>query len=108
MSLYIELQALENGAHRNQRGDMLPAPDGWLEVPPEMEEEAWGYLPFIELTVEDGAITAVAQGEIPEPETEPEAPISDIALLKAQINALIEQNAFLEDCMTELILAVLE
>jgi len=85
MSLYIELQALENGAHRNQRGDGLPAPDGWLEVPPELEEEAWGYLPFIMLTTEDGAITAVAQGQIPEAEDEP-TPEPSVAEI---INALL-------------------
>ena len=70
--LIIEQAALSNGAHRSQQGDSLPLPDGYLTVPPELEEEAWGYLPFLLLTVENGAITAVAQGEIPEPEEKPE------------------------------------
>jgi len=83
MSLYIELQALENGAHRNQRGDGLPVPDGWLAVPPELEEKAWGYLPFIALTVEGGVITAVAQGETPEPEEEPTPEPSVTELMNA-------------------------
>jgi len=83
MSLYIELQALENGAHRNQRGDGLPVPDGWFAVPPELEEEAWGYLPFIALTVEDGIITAVTQGDIPEAEDEPMPEPSIVELMNA-------------------------
>ena len=39
----------------------------WLEVPPELEEEAMSYLPFIILTIKKGAITGVAQGQRPEP-----------------------------------------
>ena len=73
--LLIELEALENGAHRNQRSDAgLPVlPEGWLPVAPELEEEAWGYLPFINITeVTDNIITGVEQGTIPPPEPEPE------------------------------------
>ena len=43
------------------------------EVAEELEEEAWGYLPFINITeITDGVITGVEQGTIPEPEPEPE------------------------------------
>ena len=75
--LWIETAAQENGAHRNQRSDAgLPVlPEGWLPVAPELEEEAWGYLPFIQITeITDGEITGVAQGPIPEPGPEPELP----------------------------------
>ena len=75
--LLLEVEALENGAHRNQRSDAgLPAlPEGWLPVAAELEEEAWGYLPFIQITeITDGEITGVAQGPIPEPGPEPELP----------------------------------
>ena len=73
--LLIELAALANGAHRNQRSDTaFPViPEGYAAVAEELEEEAWGYLPFINITeVTDGVITGVEQGTIPPPEPEPE------------------------------------
>ena len=82
--LLIELAALENGAHRNQRSDAgLPVlPEGWLPVAPELEEEAWGYLPFINITeVTDGIITGVEQGTTPEPGPEPELLPTDTEVL---------------------------
>ena len=60
--LLIELEALANGAHRNQRSDTaFPViPEGYAAVAEELEEEAWGYLPFINITeVTDGVITGV-------------------------------------------------
>lgn len=81
--LIIELAPFSNGAHRNQIGTLMRPPEGWAIVPPELEDEAKGYLPFIDLTVEDGKITAVAQGVIPEPEPEPEPePTTDEILLE--------------------------
>ena len=66
--LIIELSAFPNGAHRNQSGGFTVVPDGWAIVPQELEAEAVGYLPYIDLTVSDGAITGVAQGVIPAPD----------------------------------------
>ena len=65
--LIIEIAAT-NGAHRNQTGNFSAVPDGWAIVPLELEDEAMGYLPYIDLTVSDGVVTAVAQGTIPEPD----------------------------------------
>ena len=65
--LIIEIAAT-NGAHRNQTGNFSAVPDGWAIVPLELEAEAMGYLPYIDLTVSDGVVTAVAQGTIPEPD----------------------------------------
>ena len=84
--LLIELEALENGAHRNQRSDTaFPViPEGYAAVAEELEEEAWGYLPFIHITeVTDGVITGVEQGIIPPPEPEPELPPTDTEVLNA-------------------------
>lgn len=69
--LIIEIAAT-NGAHRNQAGSFAAIPEGWAGVPAELEAEAMGYLPYINLTISDGAITAVAQGTIPEPDPVPE------------------------------------
>ena len=69
--LAIDLNAMKNGAHNNLCYDTVPngytLPEGWAIVPKELEEEAVGYLPFIELTLEDGAITGVAKGPTPGP-----------------------------------------
>lgn len=65
--LIIEISAT-NGAHRNQTGSFAAIPEGWAEVPAELEADAMGYLPYIDLTVSNGVITAVAQGAIPEPD----------------------------------------
>ena len=84
--LLIELEALANGAHRNQRSDAaFPViPEGYAAVAEELEEEAWGYLPFINITeVTDGVITGVEQGAIPPPEPEPELPPTDTEVLNA-------------------------
>ena len=73
--LIIEMHELGNGAHNNQRfkGSLAKIPSGWFRVAEELEEEAWGYLPFINITeVTDGVITGVEQGTIPPPEPEPE------------------------------------
>ena len=65
--LMVELEPLSNGARRNLRydGAAPPPPPGWAVVPGELEEEAMGYLPFMELTVEEGAVTAVSPGARP-------------------------------------------
>lgn len=64
--LIIEITARPNGAHRNQSGSFATIPDGWVQVPEIMAMEAKSYLPYIDLTVEDGQITAVAQGTVPD------------------------------------------
>ena len=84
--LIIEMSELENGAHNNQRfkGSLAKIPSGWFRVAEELEEEAWGYLPFINITeVTDSVITGVEQGTIPPPEPEPERPPTDTEVLNA-------------------------
>lgn len=69
----IEIAALENGAHRNQSGNMQTVPDGWAVIPESMETKNF---PFGNVTAEeiDGIMTVTSwtPGEIPEPEPEPE------------------------------------
>ena len=88
--LLIEVEALENGAHRNQRSEtpFTVIPEGMLPVAEELEEEAWGYLPFINITeVTDGVITGVEQGTIPEPDPEELA-----AQARSQRDALLAET----------------
>jgi len=68
----IEIAPLENGAHRNQTSNAITAPDGWIVVPPALQEQAQNFLPFIVLDIENGLLVSVSQGVIPPPEPEPE------------------------------------
>lgn len=70
----VQIDALDNGAHRNQTIDSLTAiPEGWAVVPDDMVTDNF---PFGDLTAEkiDGVmmVTSWTPGVIPEPEPIPE------------------------------------
>lgn len=69
----VEINALENGAHRNQTGTFSTVPDGWAVIPDNMVCENF---PFGEVEVAeiDGVMTVTkwTPGEMPEPEPMPE------------------------------------
>ena len=65
----IEMKALPNGAHRNQTCDISFVPEGWAVIPDEMEIPAT--FPFVNIEVEDGVVTAMTEGVVPEPAPEP-------------------------------------
>lgn len=70
----VQIEQLENGAHRNQTIDSLTTiPDGWAVVPDDMVTDNF---PFGDLTAEkiDGVmmVTSWTPGVIPEPEPIPE------------------------------------
>lgn len=73
MNRYIEIAALENGAHRNQTGGMSTPPNGWALIPPGMVCENF---PFGEVTAEEVngvmTVTSWTPGVIPDPEEPPE------------------------------------
>lgn len=66
----IEITALPNGAHRNQTGDFRTIPEGWAVVPEEMEIPET--FPFVNIEAEDGVVTSMTAGTVPEPEPKPE------------------------------------
>lgn len=59
--LIVKLEAGETGARGNQV--IYPAleeiPEGWAEVPQELEAEALEFLPWMTLEVRDGKITGI-------------------------------------------------
>jgi hypothetical protein len=70
----VQIEKLENGAHRNQTIDSLTAiPEGWAVVPDDIVTDNF---PFGDLSTEkvDGLmmVTSWTPGIIPEPEPEPE------------------------------------
>lgn len=66
----IEIEPLENGAHRNQSGKVLSAPEGWAYIPDDLEIP--DTFPFVELTVEGDIVTGMTPGVVPTPEPAPE------------------------------------
>ena len=79
--LIIEIAAQSNGAHRNQTGTFRTIPDGWAEVPSNIEiPDAF---PFVNIEVENGVVTSMTAGVVPEPEPEPEPEPTDTEVLNA-------------------------
>lgn len=67
----VEIAPLSNGAHRNDRRDSFKTiPEGWAVVPEGMEIP--GTFPFVNIEAEDGVVTSMTAGVVPEPEPEPE------------------------------------
>lgn len=77
--LIIEIASLDNGAHRNQTGTFRTIPDGWAIVPAEIEVP--DTFPFVNIEVEDGVVTSMTAGVVPEPEPEPEPEPTDTEVL---------------------------
>lgn len=109
----IEISALDNGAHRNQSGNMQTVPDGWAVIPESMETKNF---PFGNATAEEingvMTVTSWTPGEIPEPGPEP-GPVKSVGdrvtelesennILRQQVSALSDQNDFQEELIVEL------
>lgn len=68
--LIIEIQPLENGAHRNQTCNLNTIPEGWAEVPDSISVP--DTFPFVDIEVDGQTVTSMTAGTVPEPEPEPE------------------------------------
>ena len=82
----IEIAALDNGAHRNQTGDLRTIPEGWAVIPDDMVCENF---PFGEVEVEDvnGVMTVTkwTPNVMPEPEPIPEPEPTQLDIIEAQV-----------------------
>ena len=67
----IEINALPNGAHRNQNGGATVVPSGWAVIPDNIVVP--DTFPFVDIEVKDGLVVSMTAGVMPEPEPEPEA-----------------------------------
>ena len=81
--LIIEIAALENGAHRNQTGDLRTIPEGWAVVPESIEVP--DTFPFVDIEVEGQTVTSMTPGVVPEPEPAPEPEPTQLDLIEAQV-----------------------
>ena len=66
----IKIKALENGAHDNQNGTLSYVPEGWAIIPDTIEIP--DTFPFVNIEVEDGVVTKMTEGIVPEPTPMPE------------------------------------
>ena len=68
----IEIISLKNGSHRNINLDGITGKpdDGWAVIPDTMYIP--DTFPFVNITVENGVVTSMTAGTVPEPEPEPE------------------------------------
>ena len=59
--LIVKLEAGENGARENQiiNPALDHVPEGWIEVPPELESEAMELLPWMTLELRGGAVIGI-------------------------------------------------
>lgn len=76
MLTIIEIEAREDGGHglQSQSHRTECWLDGWIAVPRELEETAWGCRGYCQLEIQDGVLTGVIPGEPPAlPEAEPGA-----------------------------------
>lgn len=79
----IEIAALENGAHRNQEGVFVSIPEGWAVIPSTMAVP--DTFPFVDIEVEDGVVTSMTAGVVPEPEPMPEPEPTQFDIIEAQV-----------------------
>lgn len=71
--LIVEIQAQENGAHRNQKSDKITVlPDGWAIVPGSIAIPET--FPFVNIEVHDKTVTSMTAGVMPEAHPEPQMP----------------------------------
>lgn len=82
----IEIQPLENGAHRNQTGNFSAIPTGWAEIPADVAIPET--FPFVDLQVEGQRVVSMTAGVVPEPEPEPEPEPTETEQLRADVDFL--------------------
>lgn len=82
----IEIQALDNGAHRNQETTSTRVPDGWAEIPANVAIPET--FPFVDLVVEGQRVVSMTAGVVPDPEPQPEPEPTETEQLRADVDFL--------------------
>lgn len=83
----IEIQALENGAHRNQTvSGAVAVPDGWAEIPADLAIPET--FPFVDIQVEGSKVVSMTAWVVPDPEPQPEPEPTETEQLRADVDFL--------------------
>lgn len=82
----VEIQALDNGAHRNQATTSATIPTGWAEIPADVSIPET--FPFVDIQVEGNKVVSMTAGVVPEPEPEPEPEPTETEQLRADVDFL--------------------
>lgn len=82
----IEIQALPNGAHRNQTTTSTTIPTGWAEIPADVDIPET--FPFVDIQVEGNKVVSMTAGVVPQPEPEPEPEPTETEQLRADVDFL--------------------
>lgn len=82
----IEIQALGNGAHRNQTTTSTTIPTGWAEIPADVAIPET--FPFVDIQVEGNKVVSMTAGVVPEPEPQPEPEPTETEQLRADVDFL--------------------
>lgn len=82
----IEIQALDNGAHRNQTTTSTTIPTGWAEIPADVAIPET--FPFVDLAVEGQRVVSMTAGVVPAPDPEPEPEPTETEQLRADVDFL--------------------
>lgn len=82
----IEIQALDNGAHRNQTTTSTTIPTGWAEIPADVAIPET--FPFVDIQVEGSKVVSMTAGVVPAPEPEHEPEPTETEQLRADVDFL--------------------
>lgn len=82
----IEIQALPNGAHRNQTTTSTTIPTGWAEIPADVSIPET--FPFVDIQVEGNKVVSMTAVVVPEPEPQPEPEPTETEQLRADVDFL--------------------
>lgn len=82
----VEIQALDNGAHRNQTTTSTTIPTGWAEIPADVAIPET--FPFVDIQVEGQRVVSMTAGVVPDPEPQPEPEPTETEQLRADVDFL--------------------
>lgn len=86
----IEIEARADGGHGLQSQSHRTACwlEGWIAVPPQLEQTAWDCCGYCELDIQDGVLVGLTPGQRPEREPAPEPEPTEVERLRADVDYL--------------------
>ena len=90
MLTIIEIEARADGGHglQSQSHRTECWLEGWIAVPPQLEQAAWDCRGYCELDIQDGVLVGLTTGQMPEREPAPEPEPTAEERLRADVDYL--------------------